>query len=65
MRYQNRTNMDLFRASREVIPGGVNSPVRSFQSVGKPPVFISHAKGCQVFDVEGKSYIDYIGSWAR
>ncbi|MBV6480592.1 MAG: Glutamate-1-semialdehyde 2,1-aminomutase [bacterium] len=55
--------MDLFRASREVIPGGVNSPVRSFQSVGKPPVFISHAKGCQVFDVEGKSYIDYIGSW--
>lgn len=55
--------MDLFRASREVIPGGVNSPVRSFQSVGKPPLFVSHAKGCQVFDVEGKSYIDYIGSW--
>ncbi len=58
-----RTNMDLFRASREVIPGGVNSPVRSFKSVGRSPIFVSHAKGCQVYDVEGKSYIDYIGSW--
>ncbi len=62
-RFATRTNMDLFRASREVIPGGVNSPVRSFQSVGRPPIFVSHAKGCQVYDVEGRSYIDYIGSW--
>jgi glutamate-1-semialdehyde 2,1-aminomutase len=57
--------MDLFRASREVIPGGVNSPIRSFQAVGGNPLFISHAKGCQVFDVEGRSYIDYIGAWGQ
>ena len=63
MKYATRTNLDLFRASREVIPGGVNSPVRSFKSVGRSPIFVSHAKGCQVFDVEGRSYIDYIGSW--
>ncbi|MCG3199242.1 MAG: glutamate-1-semialdehyde 2,1-aminomutase [Candidatus Omnitrophica bacterium] len=63
MKYSIRTSLDLYRASREVIPGGVNSPVRSFQSVGKSPIYISHAKGCQVFDVEGKAYIDYLGSW--
>lgn len=63
MRYAIRTSMDLFRASREIIPGGVNSPVRSFQAVGGNPVYISHAKGCQLFDVEGKPYLDYIGSW--
>jgi glutamate-1-semialdehyde 2,1-aminomutase len=63
VKYEIRTSMDWFRASREVIPGGVNSPVRSFKSVGGAPIFVSHAKGCQVFDVEGKSYLDYIGSW--
>ena len=63
MKFAIRTSIDLFRASREVIPGGVNSPVRSFQSVGSDPIFISHAKGCQVFDIEGKPYYDYIGSW--
>jgi len=63
MKFEIRTSMDLFRASREVIPGGVNSPVRSFKSVGGAPLFVSHGKGCQVFDVEGKPYIDYIGSW--
>jgi glutamate-1-semialdehyde 2,1-aminomutase len=63
MKYSTRTNMDLFRACQEVIPGGVNSPVRSFKSVGRPPIFVSHARGCQVWDVEGHTYIDYIGSW--
>ncbi|MCA9442092.1 MAG: glutamate-1-semialdehyde 2,1-aminomutase [Candidatus Omnitrophica bacterium] len=63
MKYDIRTSMDLFRASREVIPGGVNSPVRSFNAVGGSPVYIAKAKGCQIFDVEGKIYIDYIGSW--
>ncbi len=63
MNYDIRTSMDLFRASREVIPGGVNSPVRSFNAVGGSPVYIAKAKGCQIFDVEGKTYIDYIGSW--
>lgn len=63
MKFDIRTSMDWFRASREVIPGGVNSPVRSFNAVGGSPVYIAKAKGCQVFDVEGKIYIDYIGSW--
>ena len=63
MKFDIRTSMDLFRASREVIPGGVNSPVRSFNAVGGSPIYIAKAKGCQIFDVEGKIYIDYIGSW--
>ena len=63
MKFSPRTSLDLFRASREVIPGGVNSPVSSFKAVGGAPVFISHGKGCNVFDVEGNAFIDYIGSW--
>lgn len=43
--------------------GGVNSPVRSFNAVGRDPTFFSHGKGAYLFDVEGKSYIDYVGSW--
>ncbi|HLC26166.1 MAG TPA: glutamate-1-semialdehyde 2,1-aminomutase [bacterium] len=54
---------DLFSQARQVIPGGVNSPVRAFKSVGRDPVFVARAGGCQIFDVDGKSYIDYVGSW--
>ena len=54
---------DLFSQARQVIPGGVNSPVRAFKSVGRDPVFVASAGGCQIFDVDGKSYIDYVGSW--
>ena len=54
---------DLFSQARQVIPGGVNSPVRAFKSVGRDPVFVARASGCQIFDVDGKSYIDYVGSW--
>ena len=54
---------DLFSQARQVIPGGVNSPVRAFKSVGRDPVFVARADGCQIFDVDGKSYIDYVGSW--
>ncbi|MFO7558996.1 MAG: glutamate-1-semialdehyde 2,1-aminomutase [Desulfobacterales bacterium] len=53
----------LFKKSRAVIPGGVNSPVRACKSVGTEPVFIDHADGCHVFDVDGNRYIDYVGSW--
>ncbi len=53
----------LFQESRAIIPGGVNSPVRACKSVGTEPVFIDHADGCHVFDADGNSYIDYIGSW--
>ena len=53
----------LFDRARRVIPGGVNSPVRAFKSVGRSPLFISRAKGSAVWDVDGNRYIDYVGSW--
>jgi glutamate-1-semialdehyde 2,1-aminomutase len=53
----------LFREARSLLPGGVNSPVRAFRGVGGEPIFIDRAKGCYLFDVDGKRYIDYIGSW--
>ena len=56
-------NQQLFELSQKVIPGGVNSPVRAFKSVGGNPVFFQRGKGAHVWDVDGKSYIDYVGSW--
>ncbi|MHA8102026.1 glutamate-1-semialdehyde 2,1-aminomutase [Aquirufa nivalisilvae] len=52
-----------FERAQEVIPGGVNSPVRAFKSVGGSPLFIQSAKGAYLKDVDGKEYIDLIGSW--
>ena len=57
------TNQQLFSLSQKVIPGGVNSPVRAFKSVGGRPVFFQRGQGANVWDVEGKAYIDYVGSW--
>lgn len=54
---------DLFEAARRVIPGGVNSPVRAFGSVGGTPRFIERASGARIFDVDGREYIDFVGSW--
>lgn len=54
---------ELFQRAQHTIPGGVNSPVRAFKSVGGTPVFIDRADGAYLFDVDGKRYIDYIGSW--
>ena len=54
---------NLFKAAQEHIPGGVNSPVRAFKSVGGDPVFLSRAQGAYVYDSDGKQYIDYVGSW--
>ena len=54
---------ELFVKSSAVIPGGVNSPVRACKSVGCEPVFIDHADGCMIYDVDGNGYIDYVGSW--
>jgi len=60
----NREKSDtLFNKALDVIPGGVNSPVRACKSVGAKPVFIDHAKGCMVYDSDGNGFIDYIGSW--
>ncbi|WP_322046971.1 glutamate-1-semialdehyde 2,1-aminomutase [Paraburkholderia sp. J67] len=57
------TNQALFDRAQRTIPGGVNSPVRAFRSVGGTPRFIERAQGPYMWDAEGKRYIDYIGSW--
>ena len=58
-----RGSQDLYARARAVIPGGVNSPVRAFRSVGGTPRFIASASGSHLVDVDGISYVDYIGSW--
>ncbi len=56
-------NVSLFSRASSIFPGGVNSPVRSFQAVSGKPLFITRGKGCMVFDADGKRYIDCIMSW--
>ena len=56
-------NEELFTASQKVIPGGVNSPVRAFRSVGGTPLFFQRGQGAFVWDADGKQYTDYVGSW--
>jgi glutamate-1-semialdehyde 2,1-aminomutase len=53
----------LFSRAQQSIPGGVNSPVRAFRSVGGNPIFIKSAKGAYLFDEDGNQFIDYINSW--
>ncbi|MFY0683340.1 MAG: glutamate-1-semialdehyde 2,1-aminomutase [Balneola sp.] len=60
---ENRNSKRLYERAQEVIPGGVNSPVRAFNSVGGSPVFIKRAEGAYLFDEDGNRYIDFIGSW--
>ena len=57
------SSQNLFKRALELIPGGVNSPVRACKSVGADPVFINRAQGCLIFDADANQYIDYIGSW--
>ena len=54
---------ELFEKSRKRIPGGVNSPVRAFGSVGRTPLFIERAKGSHITDVDGNTFLDYVCSW--
>jgi glutamate-1-semialdehyde 2,1-aminomutase len=56
-------SVKLFDEAKKYIPGGVNSPVRAFKSVGANPVFIDRARGSKIYDVDGNEYIDYVGSW--
>lgn len=56
-------NQTLFEKSQQLIPGGVNSPVRAFRSVGGTPIFFKKGLGSKLWDVDGKEYIDYINSW--
>jgi len=58
-----QSSKSLFERAQQSIPGGVNSPVRAFKSVGGTPVFIKSAKGAYMFDEDGNQYIDYINSW--
>lgn len=60
---QTKKSQELFQRAQKVLPGGVNSPVRAFKSVGRDPVFIQRANGSKMWDADGNKYIDYIGSW--
>ncbi|MDQ3749033.1 MAG: aminotransferase class III-fold pyridoxal phosphate-dependent enzyme, partial [Acidobacteriota bacterium] len=53
----------LFAEAQKHLPGGVNSPVRAFKSVGRDPLYIKRAKGAHICDVDGNEFVDYIGSW--
>ena len=61
--HENKRSQELFEEAKRFIPGGVNSPVRAFKSVGGEPVFVERGKGAKVYDVDGNEYIDYVGSW--
>ncbi|HWP93926.1 MAG TPA: glutamate-1-semialdehyde 2,1-aminomutase [Thermodesulfobacteriota bacterium] len=63
MTFQIKKSRKLYKAAERIMPGGVNSPVRSFRAVGGTPVFISKGKGARVYDEDGNKYIDYIASW--
>ncbi len=63
MSYTSNRSKQLFLRAQQSIPGGVNSPVRAFKSVGGTPVFIKKAKGAYLYDEDGNQYIDYINSW--
>jgi glutamate-1-semialdehyde 2,1-aminomutase len=56
-------SIELFDIAKQYIPGGVNSPVRAFKSVGGNPIFIKRGDGSKIYDVDGNEYIDYVGSW--
>lgn len=60
---KNKRSEEEFKKAREYMPGGVNSPVRSFKSIGRSPVFIDRGEGPFLFDVDGEKYIDYCMSW--
>jgi glutamate-1-semialdehyde 2,1-aminomutase len=60
----NHTNSErLFARATDLLPGGVNSPVRAFRSVGGTPFFAQRAQGAYLYDVDGNAYVDYVGSW--
>src|SRR6516162_5254935 len=60
---QRPRSSELFARAKSLIPGGVNSPVRAFRGVGGEPVFVARASGAKLWDVDGREYVDYVGSW--
>ncbi len=63
MTLQTEKSRQAFLRAQKVIPGGVNSPVRAFKSVGRDPVFIERGAGARIWDIDGNSYLDYVASW--
>ena len=59
----NDRSRSFFKESIQLIPGGVNSPVRACKSVGAEPIFVDRAEGSRIIDADGNEYIDYVGSW--
>ena len=53
----------LYRAALELIPGGVNSPVRAMRAIGREPIFIERGEGCELVDADGNRYVDWVCSW--
>ncbi|MFF2480563.1 glutamate-1-semialdehyde 2,1-aminomutase [Paenibacillus sp. NPDC058071] len=62
-RKQDNRSREAFERAKKVLPGGVNSPVRAFKSVGLTPVYMERGEGSRIYDIDGNSYIDYVGSW--
>ena len=60
---ENILSSKLFNNAKQLIPGGVNSPVRAFRNVGGEPFFVRAAKGSKIWDVDNNEMIDYIGTW--
>ena len=61
--FDTRKSDAIFNAAKDLMPGGVNSPVRAFKSVGGQPIVFDHVKGAYAWDVDGNRYIDYVGTW--
>ncbi|MEL1136259.1 glutamate-1-semialdehyde 2,1-aminomutase [Desulfitobacterium sp. THU1] len=63
MSFQDKRSKEAFARANSVLPGGVNSPVRAYKSVGREPVFIERGQGARLWDIDGNSYLDYVLSW--
>mgnify|MGYP001090706933 CR=1 FL=1 len=59
----NPRSAELYERALKVMPGGVNSPVRAMRQIGRDPIFIERGEGCELFDVDGNRYLDWVGSW--
>ncbi len=63
MSFQFQRSSELYLRAQRVMPGGVNSPVRAMGSIGRDPIFIERGEGCELIDVDGNRYVDWVGSW--
>src|SRR5215217_332756 len=62
-RRQGTRSAELHRRAARVLPGGVNSPVRAMRQIGRDPIFVERGEGCELIDVDGNRYVDWVGSW--